>query len=148
MEVGATSRGPEGPRDRNMCTLEVPEKNPKKGQPHEEIRSISFDERDPTKVFRIGTKLRAKHEAILIRVLREYRDIFAWEPKDMPGVDREVSIQRMCVDPHYKPIKQKKRTFSEEKNEAIREEVDKLLGAKMHFMNSYFHMAGQYGASP
>ncbi|GAA0153646.1 hypothetical protein LIER_37711 [Lithospermum erythrorhizon] len=71
-----------------------------------------------------------KHEAMLIRVLREYWDIFAWEAKDMPGVDPMVSVHRLYVEPHYKPIKQKKRTFSEEKEEAIREEMDKLMGAK------------------
>ncbi|GAA0144969.1 hypothetical protein LIER_36046 [Lithospermum erythrorhizon] len=46
----------------------------------------------------------------------------------MPGVDPGVLVHRLYVDPHYKPIKQKKWTFSEEKEEAIREEVDKLLG--------------------
>ncbi|GAA0150358.1 hypothetical protein LIER_37105 [Lithospermum erythrorhizon] len=39
----------------------------------------------------------------------------------MPGVDPIVVVHRLYVDPHYKPIKQKKRTFSEEKGEAIRE---------------------------
>ncbi|GAA0165987.1 hypothetical protein LIER_21251 [Lithospermum erythrorhizon] len=33
----------------------------------------------------------------------------------MPGVDPEVSVYRLYVDPHYKPINQKKRSFSEEK---------------------------------
>ncbi|GAA0158650.1 hypothetical protein LIER_15616 [Lithospermum erythrorhizon] len=73
----------------------------------------------------IGTLLGEEHEAMLIQVLREYRDIFAWEPKDMPGVDPKVSVHQLYVDPHYKPI-----TFSEEKGKAIREEVDKQLGAK------------------
>ncbi|GAA0172424.1 hypothetical protein LIER_26254 [Lithospermum erythrorhizon] len=106
----------------------VPEESPNKGRPHEEIRSIPFDERDPTKVFKIGTTLGAEQEAMLVRVLREYWDIFTWEPKDTPGVDPEVSVHRLYVDPHYKIVKQKKRTFSEEKGEAIREEVGKLLG--------------------
>ncbi|GAA0160657.1 hypothetical protein LIER_39079 [Lithospermum erythrorhizon] len=39
----------------------------------------------------------------------------------MPGVDPKVSVHRLYEDPHYKLIKQKKRTFSEEKGEAIRE---------------------------
>ncbi|GAA0165050.1 hypothetical protein LIER_20550 [Lithospermum erythrorhizon] len=33
-------------------------------------------------------------------VLREYRDIFAWEPKDMPGVDLGVAVHRLYMDPH------------------------------------------------
>ncbi|GAA0143688.1 hypothetical protein LIER_35792 [Lithospermum erythrorhizon] len=93
-----------------------------------EIRSIPFDERDPTKVFKIGTTLGAEHEAMLVRVLREYQDVFAWEAKDVPRVDPEVSVHKPHVDPHYNPVKQKRRTFSEEKREAIREEVGKLLG--------------------
>ncbi|GAA0159288.1 hypothetical protein LIER_16102 [Lithospermum erythrorhizon] len=39
----------------------------------------------------------------------------------MPGVDPSVSVHRVYVDPYYKPVKQKKRTFSEEKREAIRQ---------------------------
>ncbi|GAA0146942.1 hypothetical protein LIER_36420 [Lithospermum erythrorhizon] len=66
---------------------------------------------------------------MLVRVHKEYRDIIKWEPKDMPGVDPEVSVQQLYVDPHYKTVKQKKWTFSEEQGEVIREEVDKLLGA-------------------
>ncbi|GAA0157088.1 hypothetical protein LIER_14427 [Lithospermum erythrorhizon] len=47
----------------------------------------------------------------------------------MRAVDPKVSVHRLYVDPHYNPVKQKKQTFSEEKGEAILEEVDKLLGA-------------------
>ncbi|GAA0186424.1 hypothetical protein LIER_33712 [Lithospermum erythrorhizon] len=46
----------------------------------------------------------------------------------MPGVDPAMSVHWLYVDPHYKPVNKKKRTFSEEKGEAIHEEVDKLLG--------------------
>ncbi|GAA0157502.1 hypothetical protein LIER_14756 [Lithospermum erythrorhizon] len=45
----------------------------------------------------------------------------------MPMVDLGVSVLRLYVDPHYKPIKQKKRTFSKEKGEAIRVESPQLL---------------------
>ncbi|GAA0159957.1 hypothetical protein LIER_16621 [Lithospermum erythrorhizon] len=123
------SRGTDGLRERNVCSLEVPKESPKKRRPHEEIWSIPFEERDPKKVFKIGTMLGAKHEEMLIRVLREYRDIFAREPQDMPGVHSAVSVHRLYGDPHYKPDKQKKWTISEEKGEAIREEVGKVLGA-------------------
>ncbi|GAA0170814.1 hypothetical protein LIER_24995 [Lithospermum erythrorhizon] len=39
----------------------------------------------------------------------------------MLGVDPSVSVRRLNVDPYYKPVQQKKRTFSKEKGEAIRE---------------------------
>ncbi|GAA0143412.1 hypothetical protein LIER_04104 [Lithospermum erythrorhizon] len=47
------------------------EESPKKMRPYEEIQSVPFDERDPAKVFKIGTTL-GQHEALLIRVLRDY----------------------------------------------------------------------------
>ncbi|GAA0155039.1 hypothetical protein LIER_12862 [Lithospermum erythrorhizon] len=48
-----------------------------------------------------------------------------------PGVLGHICLgdyHQSYVDPHYKPIQQKKRTFSEEKGEAILEEMNKLLG--------------------
>ncbi|GAA0158161.1 hypothetical protein LIER_15258 [Lithospermum erythrorhizon] len=33
----------------------------------------------------------------------------------MPGVDPEISLHKLHLDPSYKPVKQKKRNFSEEK---------------------------------
>ncbi|GAA0141157.1 hypothetical protein LIER_35342 [Lithospermum erythrorhizon] len=103
------------------------QESPKKGKPN--VRSVTFYKKDPPKVFKIGITLGAEHEKMLIRVIRKYRNIFAWEPKDMPGIDPGVVVHRLYVDPRYKPIKEKKRTFSEDKGEAIREEVNKLMGA-------------------
>ncbi|GAA0167495.1 hypothetical protein LIER_40386 [Lithospermum erythrorhizon] len=111
-----------------MCTLQVPEERPKKGQPHEEIQSMPLDEGDPATVFKIGTTLGEEREAMVIRVLREFKDIFGWETKDMSRLDPAVAVHRFYVDPYYKPIKQKKATILVEKGEAIRKEVDKLLG--------------------
>ncbi|GAA0147329.1 hypothetical protein LIER_07055 [Lithospermum erythrorhizon] len=48
----------------------------------------------------------------------------------MPGVDPEVAIHRLHVDSMFVPIKQRKRTFSDEKNMAILSEVETLLKAK------------------
>ncbi|GAA0184494.1 hypothetical protein LIER_31782 [Lithospermum erythrorhizon] len=80
MELGSTSQGIEGPTYRDICTLEILEESPKKGRPYVEIRSV------PT--------LRVEHEAMLIRDLREYQNIFAWEPKDILGVDPAMSVHR------------------------------------------------------
>ncbi|GAA0164630.1 hypothetical protein LIER_20222 [Lithospermum erythrorhizon] len=56
-----------GGSDRNLCTLQVLEGSPKKGQPHEDVQSVPFDENNPTKVFKIGTTLggRARGDAYL-----------------------------------------------------------------------------------
>ncbi|KAL5559167.1 hypothetical protein UlMin_035378 [Ulmus minor] len=67
--------------------------------------------------------------ADLIIFLKEHRDIFAWSHEDMPGIDPNVIVHRLNIDPNFKPIKQKRRTFNTERYMAINTKVDKLLRA-------------------
>ncbi|KAK1648155.1 hypothetical protein QYE76_065960 [Lolium multiflorum] len=60
--------------------------------------------------------------------LRENRDIFAWTPRDMPGVPRELA-EHLHVRPDAKPVKQPLRRFAEERRKAIGEEIARLLAA-------------------
>ncbi|XP_019184570.1 PREDICTED: uncharacterized protein LOC109179515 [Ipomoea nil] len=52
--------------------------------------------------------------------------IFAWGPKDMPGIDRSIISHRLAVDPSFKPVKQKRRHLSAERRAFVKTEVDKL----------------------
>ncbi|KAL5538664.1 hypothetical protein UlMin_044966 [Ulmus minor] len=47
----------------------------------------------------------------------------------MPGIDPNVIVHRLNIDPNFKPIKQKRRTFNVERYMAINTDVDKLLKA-------------------
>ena len=49
----------------------------------------------------------------------------------MSGVDLAVITHRLNVDPSFKPVKQKRRSFAPERQKAINEEVGKLLQAKV-----------------
>ncbi|KAL5572097.1 hypothetical protein UlMin_021694 [Ulmus minor] len=66
----------------------------------------------------------------LVIFLREHRDVFAWSHEDMPGIDPNVIVHRLNIDPNFKLVKQKRRTFNAERYMAINTEVDKLLKAK------------------
>ncbi|XP_074328121.1 uncharacterized protein LOC141666034 [Apium graveolens] len=48
---------------------------------------------------------------------------------DMPGIDPELITHKLNVDPNRKSVKQKKRSFAPERQEAIKQEVEKLLEA-------------------
>ena len=56
-------------------------------------------------------------------------DMFAWNPSNFTGIDPEVIVHRLNVDPGARPVQQKKRSFGNDKKEIIRQEVDKLLKA-------------------
>jgi hypothetical protein len=48
----------------------------------------------------------------------------------MPGIDPSVIVHRLNVDPGFRPIRHKRRTFAPERNQAVAEEVSKLLAAR------------------
>lgn len=47
----------------------------------------------------------------------------------MPGIDPEIMVHRLNIDPSFRPVKQKRRTFNTEQYMVINTEVDKLLKA-------------------
>ena len=48
----------------------------------------------------------------------------------MLGIDPRVITQRLNVYPSSKPVRQKKRVFTPERDNAIKEEIQKLIMAK------------------
>uniref|UniRef100_A0A2N9FQA7 Uncharacterized protein n=1 Tax=Fagus sylvatica TaxID=28930 RepID=A0A2N9FQA7_FAGSY len=62
---------------------------------------------------------------------------FAWSHEDMPGINPSIISHKLNVDPSLRPIKQKRRVFAPERNNAIMEEVDKLLAA--NFIREVFY---------
>ena len=57
-------------------------------------------------------------------------EVFARKHEDMGGVDPAVITHRLNVNPSFKPVKKKRRSFAPERKKAINEEVGKLLQAK------------------
>ncbi|GAA0175625.1 hypothetical protein LIER_28762 [Lithospermum erythrorhizon] len=99
----------------------------KHGEPHEELELVRFRVEQKSKTFRIGMKLPPIHRKELICLVREFEKVFAWAPEDMPGVDTELSLHRLHADSSYRPVKQKKRNFLDEKNLAIQKEVEEVV---------------------
>ena len=64
-----------------------------------------------------------------MQFLRENADVFAWSHEDMLGISTEVMVHKLNVNPSMHPVKQKRRVFALERNEAVMVEVDKLLTA-------------------
>jgi hypothetical protein len=55
----------------------------------------------------------------------------------MLGIPREVIEHKLTIDPSYKPIKQKERRYTPEMRETIRQEVNKLLEARLIRLVNY-----------
>ena len=99
-------------------------------EPTEALEEIPLDEGDPGKSTRIGADLEGKIKKGLIYFLRKNIDVFAWSHEDMSGIDSSVITHRLNVDPSFKPVQQKKMVFASKRENAIKEEVQKLTLAK------------------
>ena len=99
-------------------------------EPTEALEDIPLDEDDPRKSTIIGADLEGKIKKGLICFLRKNINMFAWSHENMSGIDLSVITHHLNVHPSSKPIWQKKRVFAPEKDNAIKEEVQKLTLAK------------------
>ncbi|XP_027151941.1 uncharacterized protein LOC113751996 [Coffea eugenioides] len=97
----------------------------------DEIEEFPLREDRPDQVLRIGALLPSEEKEGLKALLREYSRVFAWTVEDMPGIPTDLAVHHLNVDPRFKPVKQKKRNFTPERNEVIKKEVGKLLESKI-----------------
>jgi hypothetical protein len=63
--------------------------------------------------------------------------VFTWEPSQMPGIPREVIEHHLKIHPDARPVRQKPRKQSIERQNFIREEVCKLL--QPGFIEEIYH---------
>ncbi|GKA27783.1 reverse transcriptase domain-containing protein [Tanacetum coccineum] len=62
-------------------------------------------------------------------MLQQNLDIFAWKPADMTGFPKHIAEHRLNVQKGCSPVRQKKRGQVADRNQAIQEEVGKLVEA-------------------
>jgi hypothetical protein len=66
----------------------------------------------------------------LVELLKEYKDCFAWDYNEMPGLSRELVEHRLPLRPDKKPVKQLPRRFAPEIMTKIKTEIERLLKCK------------------
>ncbi|XP_077226311.1 uncharacterized protein LOC143859516 [Tasmannia lanceolata] len=102
----------------------------KQREPVEELTKIPLFPGSDKQTVQIGSLLSGKLKTDLVDFLKTNSDILDWSASDMQGIPSDVAVHKLNVDPNSKPVKQKKRNFSTERQKHIKEEVDKLLDAK------------------
>uniref|UniRef100_A0A2N9G5W9 Reverse transcriptase RNase H-like domain-containing protein n=1 Tax=Fagus sylvatica TaxID=28930 RepID=A0A2N9G5W9_FAGSY len=98
----------------------------------------SLEDGHPEKTTRIGASLPPQIKESLIQFLRSNKEVFAWSHEDMPGINPSIISHQLNVNPSLHPMKQKRRVFAPERNDAIMEEVDKLL--MENFIREVFYL--------
>jgi hypothetical protein len=84
----------------------------------------------PRQTVIISEDLTSHEEEKLLCCLAKNKDVFAWSALDLVGVSRSIIEHGLGVDPSVRPKKQRLRKMSDEKTEATKAEVHRLLEAK------------------
>uniref|UniRef100_A0A2N9FUY8 Uncharacterized protein n=1 Tax=Fagus sylvatica TaxID=28930 RepID=A0A2N9FUY8_FAGSY len=124
---GSAISHPLGPEAKHQ-TMKIDEGH-KLVEPTEELEVIALDDGEPSKTTSIGTKMDGTIREAMISFLKSNLDVFAWTHDDMPGIDPATICHKLNVNPSIRPIKQKRRVFAPDRNQAISDEVEKLLTA-------------------
>ena len=62
----------------------------------------------------ISAKLDPEYKSKLIDLLKEFKDCFAWDYTEMPGLDRSIVEHRLPIKPGFRPYKQPPRKIYKE----------------------------------
>ncbi|XP_045798024.1 uncharacterized protein LOC123892265 [Trifolium pratense] len=107
--------------------------------PHSSIQRMQAQ--DPLQEVDIGdgsikrpTYISANIDPILrermVELLKSYKDCFAWDYNEMPGLSRNLVEHRLPLRPDKKPVKQLPRRFAPEIMTKIKAEIERLLKCK------------------
>ncbi|MCI14504.1 hypothetical protein A2U01_0035635, partial [Trifolium medium] len=66
----------------------------------------------------------------LVKLLKDYKDYFAWDYNEMPGLSRDLVEHRLPLLPDKKPVKQLPRRFAPEIMSKIKIEIERLSKCK------------------
>ena len=75
-------------------------------EPLEELEPIQLDDH-PEHFAYVGSKLAEDLKSLLIRFLKQNKDVFAWKQEDMGGIDPAIITHRLSVRPSFKLLSKK-----------------------------------------
>ncbi|GJV84456.1 reverse transcriptase domain-containing protein [Tanacetum coccineum] len=95
----------------------------------EERIKVAINLEYPKQTIMIGSTLTEEGRNKLCNLLQQNLDVFAWKPADMTGIPRHIAEHRLNVWKGCSSVRQKKRGQAADRNQAIQEEVGKLVEA-------------------
>lgn len=107
--------------------MDVREDYEMRGKLVEELLHVELFLGEPDKATYNRASLQEPLRGMLIKLLQKKLDVFAWTVADMPGIDPQLVRHKLNEDVERKLVKRKEKNFALERQEAIRQEVLKLL---------------------
>ena len=94
------------------------------------LEEVDIGDGDRPRSMFISAKLDPEYKQELVKLLKDYKDCFAWEYYEMPGLDRSIIEHRLPIKPGYRPHQQGSRWCNPKILPDIKAEIMKLIKAK------------------
>jgi hypothetical protein len=96
----------------------------------DKLEEIDIGDGDKPRPTFISANLDSSFREELIKLLKEYKDCFAWDYSEMPGLDRSIVEHWLPIKPGFKPYKQPpRRIYKDEVLADVKKEVEILIEA-------------------
>jgi hypothetical protein len=96
-------------------------------QSNDGTKTVPLDQATPKQMVIIREDLTLLDEERLLSCLSKNKDVYAWSALDLVGVSLSIIEHSLGIDPSVRPKKQRLRKMSDEKTEAAKAEVHRLL---------------------
>ncbi|GJV47072.1 reverse transcriptase domain-containing protein [Tanacetum coccineum] len=122
-----------------VCEINVPEKvkSSCEDPPDLELKDLpshleyAFLEGDDKLPVIIAKNLKDEDKTALIKVLKSYKHAIAWKISNIKGIDSQFCSHKILMEENAKPIVQHQRRVNPKIHEVIKQEVIKLLDARL-----------------
>nr|ABA97504.1 retrotransposon protein, putative, unclassified [Oryza sativa Japonica Group] len=95
----------------------------------DDLEEIDIGPGDRPRPTFISNNLSPEFRAKLIELLKEYKDCFAWEYYEMPGLSRSIVEHRLPIKPGVRPYQQLPRRCKADMLDAVKAKVTRLYDA-------------------
>jgi hypothetical protein len=96
----------------------------------DKLEEIDIGDGDKPRPKFISTNLDPVFRGELIKLLKEYKDCFAWDYSEMPGLDRSIVEHRVPIKSGFKPYKQPpQKIYKDEVLADVKKEIERLIEA-------------------
>lgn len=117
-----------------------------KAEVHDPLEEVKLGIEENKRVTYISKLLDDDLKKGFIDILKEFKDCFAWEHHEMPGVSIEVAKHKLPIKEGFKPVIQGPRRMSAEVIGMVKDEIERLV--KANFIRPVqYGMAGKYSTS-
>jgi hypothetical protein len=95
----------------------------------DDLEEVDIGPGDKPRPTFITKKLGPSLQELMIALLKEYSDCFAWDYMEMPGLDRSIVKHWLPLKKGFWPFQQRARQMRTEVLEEVKKEIEKMLEA-------------------